>query len=233
MAGSAKRGEVEEKDRVSRRTNKEPQEQSAASRRRAPDGDGSGSKQRLRRPGGVGVAVKGGDAGGEPARRDDLIRDLMRPKRCWTLRDEQRAGAIEREREEQNLAIERKGERNSSGLSSVKMVAESRFWGIWTAGKAVGTLGRDGCTSAYVKPAQVPRRAQKGVRGTCSRWDGARGRPAGFRGAVGAGAAAGAGLMLSGMSPLKERWRWVAEAAGRCRYAALIIDLVSIRNAFA
>lgn len=25
--------------------------------------------------------------------------------------------------------------------------------------------------------------------------------------------------MLSGISPLKQRWRWVAEAAGRCRYA--------------
>lgn len=104
------------------------------------------------------------------------------------------------------------------------MVAESRFWGFWTAGKAVGTLGRDGCRRAYVKPAQVLS-AHKSAGEVPAGAGWGKGSGSGLSGGSGAGAAAGAGLMFSGRSPLKGRWRWVAEAAGRCRYAALIFDI--------
>lgn len=70
VAGNAKRGKVEEKDRDSRTTKEESRNDSQLLLVVQPDGDESGSKQTLQR---VGVAVKSGDAGAEPARRDELI----------------------------------------------------------------------------------------------------------------------------------------------------------------
>lgn len=66
--GMRNAAKLKEEDRDSRRTKEEGRNDSQSLLVVQPDGDGSGSKQT-----GVGVAVKGGDAGGEPTRRDDLI----------------------------------------------------------------------------------------------------------------------------------------------------------------
>lgn len=141
----------------------------------------------------------------------------------------QRAGAIEREKKRKSGDRKQKGETRFSRQVVGEDGCRIEVLGIldsWEGGRDTWPRWMQACIGStyYVKPAQVLS-AHKSAGEVPAGAGWGKGSGSGLSGGFGAGAAAGAGLMFSGRSPLKGRWRWVAEAAGRCRYAALIFSI--------